>query len=836
MKLSFVVLNKRERFLIVILLCHIGFVLWENSCYATAKFDRKEKQVSAYKSIDGAMQDVNLWKSKGYKAHFEKVHIPGKGIWYRVFIVKNQKNPSRSRDTLKNKKRTQERVKPATKLPYSKAGEFRTSTTNNPDPGIPDQGVKASSIQSQTALKRSAIPDVANKKSERSADLKTNKGSAQINNKNAPFQSEYEKAKAEFDSGHYEKAAGMLSVIILRKQNDAAQQENSLRCLADCHYFLGEGGDRNFNSKAVDSYKNILRYYPDTRGGNDITNFRLANCLEHIGNYEEAYTAYENVVRKYPKSLHEQDALYKMGEILYLTKRFSHGIEKLRNYLAKYPSGSHASQSYFLIGYCFRQINQQTEGALWYRNALNKENDFERLPADVLYDLGTYLFFLQDYSNAANLFAMYLNLYPEGVSRKSALFHLGRSFYSLNRFSLALKLFSLLLESYPETGEANESILFMANIGVMDPTIDFNACMAGHDYFKNPVEAYDWMRKKYPGGRLEEWLLYQKGYALWKTGHCKESFDLYCHLLNRFSNGILQKESRRYLVLNAKRLIEESYGKGDDLVVADIYYKISNKIPLSPETCDMFFKAFISLWRMELTSDAATVGDSLKQNSQNASQRAILDLIMMEINYSRGGTEVTEEKWNFLLREFAKNKSEMANMARKNMADYLYKKGQYDKVIPLYEVLLKSEENSGLLAIQGNYAHALQNKNLCSSAINRYQVIVNKCKENPLKCEKGVITDAYAGLGDCYFETAEYKSDIAMYQQAFPQMQDKENQMWTLFRMGQSYNRINDTGMARKIFSELKEKSGDIFWPKVVDYWAADQAWSKNNVGYLKKN
>jgi hypothetical protein len=37
-------------------------------------------------------------------------------------------------------------------------------------------------------------------------------------------------------------------------------------------------------------------------------------------------------------------------------------------------------------------------------------------------------------------------------------------------------------------------------------------------------------------------------------------------------------------------------------------------------------------------------------------------------------------------------------------------------------------------------------------------------------------------------------------------------------------------------FSELKEKSGDTFWPKVVDYWVADQTWSGNNQNYLNKN
>jgi len=254
MRLSSGIRNNGASFLIVIILCHIGLALWDKDCSAkTTKFDCRVKQISSYQNIDVAMQDVNLLKSKGFNAYYEKVMIPGKGIWYRVFIVKSQK-PSRSRETLKNKKRIQERAKKATNSLYSSAGKSRSSTSK-PDAGIPVQGVKASSGLSQTILKKSAIPDVNNNKSERLADRKTNNVSDQIKNKNATVQSGYELVKAEFDSGHYEKAVGMLSVIISRKQNDAALQENSLRCLADCYYFLGEGEDRNFNSKAVESYK-----------------------------------------------------------------------------------------------------------------------------------------------------------------------------------------------------------------------------------------------------------------------------------------------------------------------------------------------------------------------------------------------------------------------------------------------------------------------------------------------------------------------------------------------------------------------------------------------------
>lgn len=836
MKLPFGFSNKNRRFLIVAILCSMGWVLWPHlTCHGeTNRQDIHARRVSSYQNVDGAKQEVNLLKSRGYNAYLEKVLIPDKGVWYRVFIMKGPP-ASRSRVSVERKKKKPVKVRPSTNDPDSKVKMIhRPARKQVPD--FSDQGIRDSSLQRQTILQKNVIPDTDNENEAHLPKRKTGRESDVKNSLDSPSPRVFETANIHFDAGRYERAAAILSSIVSKKHNDDALLENSLRLLADCYFFLGKGKDGSFNLKAVDAYKHILRRYPDLRSRNDLVNFRLAECLEQAGNYEEAYAAYEDVIRKYPTSRYKQDVLYKMGEILYRTGRFTHAIEKLRNYLAGYPDGPYASRSSFLLGYCFQQTGRQTDGALWYRNALNKWDNFEELPADVLYDLGLTLFSWQDYSRAASLFATYLNLYPEGGSKKSAMFYLGRSFYTLNRFASALKVFSLLLENYPESGEAYESILFMANIGVMEPTMNFNVCMTGWDYYRNPVGTYDWMRRKFPGGRLEEWLLYQKGYALWKAGRCKEAFDLYCHLLDSYTHGDFKDKSRGYLFLNARRLIEEAYGRGDDLAVADIYYKIHNKISLSAETRDLFSRAGVSLRKLGFLSDASSVWNSLRQHGLNASGAAVLELMVVEDPGIRKGNDVPEEKWNALMKQFTENDGILKETAIKNLADYFYLKGRYDRAVSLYKILLEGKDNPDLLTIKGNYAHALKSNNDCASAIKIYQKIIHEYRDSPQNYEEELITEAYAGLVDCYFENTDYQRGIAASQQAVPRMKNQQKQMWTLFRTGQSYRKMDDMTMMEKTFSELKEKGDETFWPKVVDYWVADQAWSENNITYMSSN
>ncbi len=681
MKFISPVSHKGGSFFILCLLCCLGLFLRTAtlSFAGSTETSRRVKQVASYQNIKGAIEEANSLKARGFEAYYEKVEIPEKGLWYRVFVVQNEQG-SKKPGTLEKRKRSPGKV-PPTKDPAVRQADGVTPPSPQQEPAIQKREIKGSPERLQAILKKGIVSAAEKGKPAPSPERKEirekDKGKDETERSSrsgSPEPLRHEPARAEFEAGHYERAAALLTALLAQKANDAALHENSLRGLADCYNHLAGTGDRNSNARAVAIYKNILHYYPDPRTGNDLAYFRLAGFLEREGKDEEAYLAYENLAQKYPESAHAPDALFKLGEILCRTKRFNHATAKLSSYLAKYPDGHHASLSRFLLGYCLRQVNAQADGALWYRNALNRENNVELLPAEVLYDLGVFLFSHQEYARAAEFFSFCLNLYPEEVSKKSAMLYLGRSFYALQQFPSALKIFSLLLESYPETVEANESILFLANIGVLKPSIDVNVCLAGWEYYRNPMETYDWMRRRYPGGRLEEWLRYQKGYALWKAGRFQESFDLYRRLLEDFRHGALEGKSKAYLLANAKRLIEDAYGKGQDLAVADLYYKLENHVASSPEFSDLFRKAGISLQRLGLITETDKAGERLEHSGGKEPSWETAGLPGGQGGIGKAGAKVAVEKGNDVPKEGIRAKGSDADREGKEMADTLSRK------------------------------------------------------------------------------------------------------------------------------------------------------------------
>ncbi len=60
-------------------------------------------QISSWKSKSSAVDEVEKFKEKGYQASYQKVEIPGKGIWYRV-IVGGFKSAAAAKEFLVNNK------------------------------------------------------------------------------------------------------------------------------------------------------------------------------------------------------------------------------------------------------------------------------------------------------------------------------------------------------------------------------------------------------------------------------------------------------------------------------------------------------------------------------------------------------------------------------------------------------------------------------------------------------------------------------------------------------------------------------------------------------------
>jgi len=84
-----------------------------------------------------------------------------------------------------------------------------------------------------------------------------------------------------------------------------------------------------------------------------------------------------------------------------------------------------------------------------------------------------------------------------------------------------------------------------------------------------------------------------------------------------------------------------------------------------------------------------------------------------------------------------------------------------------------------------------------------------------------VITGSYEGAGDCLYGKGKYRQAILMYEQSMKGIPEDKQSMWTIINIARGYANLGNKPMADKLFSSLKEGSGDEFRSRVADYYAA---------------
>jgi outer membrane protein assembly factor BamD len=565
---------------------------------------------------------------------------------------------------------------------------------------------------------------------------------------------------------------------------------------------------------------------------------------------------FKNLCSKYPESDYMPESLYMTGKMYYKTKKFSEAIKKFKEYIKRFPDGKHVRDAYFGMGNCYSQMCQFNDADIWYGNALKKWPALEDIPEDTLLKLGSYYFKTGKYDNALGFFFVYLNLFPDSKHCRDTLYRIARSFEAMGQLRSALKALSLVVERYPGSGEARDSALIMANIGVKDPGIKLPLyILPGMDYYVAPIETYEKMAGKLSDLDMEEELIFRKGDALIKGRKYREAFDNYSLLLDRFPYGTYKKAGEKKLVLSANRLIDDLYSKKDYIAVSDVYFNSDKEVLLRNGDFDMLFKIGRSLKEMGLLDHAAGFFVEIIGIFGKDKRVSGLLLEMAEIDYSNGRYEDAKNRLKGLHEKQLGVDKSTAIAAMKLLGDISYKEGLLKEAAGFYSKVLGFEagienqmsefarrQSGGVRCqmsdVRKKYADSLKEMGLYSSALINYKRVLKNCGSGAQKCFASVIMDSYEGLGDCLYNKGKYQQAIRMYEQYLMNSgetasEGKQN-MWTMFNIGRGYANLGNKPMADKSFSSLKEDNGGEFWPRVVDYYAADKNWTDKYGAYIE--
>jgi tetratricopeptide (TPR) repeat protein len=662
----------------------------------------------------------------------------------------------------------------------------------------------------------------------------------------------YNQAMSDFQSGRYSDALDRLRMVLQQEPDESSKKEKVLRCIADCHFYLGIKGNNNDLMTAVDLYKNILQKYPGSRDENAIALYRVAKSYAALNFYYEAKREYENLYAMYPESPYIPESVFRMAEMLYRAKKFSDAAAKFEEYVHKFPVGEYIKTAYFNLGDCYSQIHQEEIAERWYRDALKKWPDLGNIPEDILLNLGYHYFKSMKYHDALKIFFFYINVYPDRENYKEVLFVVARSFMELDQLSLSLKMFSLLTEKFPSSREASESAIIMANIGVKQPGMKLPWHFYGMQNYQDPLKTYNDILARHPSGDYAEELLFQKGYVLYKNGRYKESFDTCGRLLSQFPRGKYKGEALKYFLAISDWLVDENYTKGDYPAVSEIYFKSRENGLISGDNFKMAFNMGDSLRRVGLYDEAMEVFEKLLKTCGSSADRHKIALAIADVDCERGNYENVERVLHQLSMAQLESDRRLPPHSRKGkypgkvvmkpivsegnihkhinriLGNVYFKKGLLDKAGQAYAKVLDSGEAiEGMATVYRNYAECLKAMNSLPLAKVNYQKAIEVYNRENQKYPITIMIDSYRGLGDCLFEEKKYLEAISMYKQSLTKLDKRTEGLWSIYNIGQGYVELRNLEMVDKTFLELKSKGGEGFWSTLADYALREYSWNE---------
>jgi tetratricopeptide (TPR) repeat protein len=823
---------------------------------------------ASFRDRQQAALSVASFESMGYSSFSEQVDIPGKGMWYRVYVGKYEnrdaakkaanvlkkrsaidyisinrflggKGPAQTGTGKKEKREIAPAVRERTPPPVTPAGKNdrafdllkdEKKREKRPDKAPADRsappvGRRAEPVPPLAPPVKEPVPPVKEKGAFENKSVAVEppapadgirKGGEQ-----QPAASVLDNAVNAFKAEQYGRAIELIQALLKEGRPDQATLEKGLRLLADCHYAWGSRGDLRLLLTAVDQYKEILQRYPDPAVENDRLYHHLATSYEKLNFFYEASATWERLIIAYPDSPFLPEAMFKVGDVLRFTGKFARMADKLTAYLKKYPDGRFAKSAYFTIADSHYRMQKNDLAGRWFDEARRKWSDLHDIPQAVLFNMANNYFDSARFDDAFQIFSLCASLYPSSDFGKNTLFRAARAADEAGYASLAIKLYGSIMAEYPGDGLADECSLYLANLGVAKPGIKVSGNVTRLDDYRDPLKTYQRLLSK-PEGRAEfiEKTMLFKGIALEKRGLTRDAVANYLDMSNRFARGRYRDEVAKRLRNQALNLFKDYQAKEDHLAVADLYFQVKGRLNLADDF-DTAFKTGQSLQTIGLYGEARALFTALaEKNKLNRDVSGVLTLAMAHLDLMEKKYGEAEGRLQNVLNE-EKNRRKNGNI-KQTLADVYFKKGSFEEASKFYADALAGEKIERPSAVYVNYAQSLQNRQMTQAALKSYQNAYKDYQLHPDRYDAALLAELFVGLGEGHYGENRYKEGITMFRQALAHVSDADGKKWLLFKIGQGFARLRDFQEAEKSFAQIKEGQATDFWIKIADLYIAD--------------
>ncbi|MZH01855.1 MAG: tetratricopeptide repeat protein [Nitrospinae bacterium] len=652
---------------------------------------------------------------------------------------------------------------------------------------------------------------------------------------------DYKKALTEFQQAKYPSAAKMLGEF-QKNYPESKYLDHIYYLKAEAEFRITFRELNPVFDKALASYKLAIREFPKSKFY-DHALLKVATIFDEIGYSLEARTLYNQGLKANPKSLYNDVRKNSLAAMLMKEGRLEEAFEAFQKILRKSPKNIEARAGIFEIANKFYQENDYPRalkifeaGAKRWPGELNEKPEINFAMAEIYFSQ-------KNYKKARKHFFNLLNLAPASKNAHKALNRIGDSFIVEGQYQNALAVFDesgkrkdkklddkgkpVLDEEGNEILEITENTQYgrirMADIGVRKPRLKIRDIVFDVGPYYKPFKTYDKIFAEAQSVDILAEVTLSRGVAFLLEQNYLKAIDEFKKLLPLGPESRFFQEADRY-IRQALIALVDRFAKQDGNL--PILYSYSDFISLpvgDVRNAQTLLQVGEAYQAIGMFAEAVKFYEKVKElDSQKTYQdRVFLNLGQIHLENSSYDEALIVGK------SFLKNypRSKWITDAMKLMADALKGKGDFSGALNAYNDLIpKAEDEAEIYFLIGE---TYSDMNQLADAVQSYKKAISSYDRVERKIPE-YLQKAYYNLGISLYKLSRFGPALEALKSARELFPDNSLRDWADFLIIESLEKLGDPSKITEGLNRLvKTDSADDLTRQAAESKSKIRDWEK---------
>ena len=610
---------------------------------------------------------------------------------------------------------------------------------------------------------------------------------------------------------------------------DSPLLPNILYLLAESEFNLAWKQKYPNYEKALTAYQYATRKFPKSKFL-DHALYKIGNIFEEIGYSLEARVLYNEGVKRNKRSLYNIARKNSLAHMLLKEKRYEEAYEAFQKILKKSPKSNKAQLAIVEIANEYYNQKNFTRALDIYNESVRRWPSIVNKTPIIFNNMGEIYFKKREFQKARKLYFQIINMDPAHKEAHKVLNRIGDIYLIQGREIEALSVFDQSAKLDPENRESQYGEIRMADIGVRYPRLPVNNATLNTGTYFEPLKTYEKILETAKDVDILSEVTLSKGIALLKQQNYLKAIQEFKKLLPLGEESKFHREAAKYIRQSLIFLVDGYAKQGG---VLPILYSYTDYASLSIgkitslKTLLQVGEAYQSLGMLP---EAVRLYEKVKQLDAKKIHNDRIFLNLGQIHYERKNYSEAE----FVARSFLKNfsRSEKIRDAMKLLAQSLSGRKQYDDALKTYQSILEkfpkfpSEIHYLIATLEGS-------RNQNEQAIIAYEKTIDTF-DRTQKITPDYLRDAHYKLANTLYQQGQYSESIDAFDAAIKLFPDHPHRNWSEFISVDALKKIEDRPKATAQLNQLiKSEPQDDLIKKAAQSQLKVMEWEKENANAL---